>query len=144
MTAYQPAGRLSDALACAERAGFTGAVYGPAAFNPGEDRGVRQVFIYRRGICADRYVTTVRRQAPGPPAPPEQQALPENAAAEHWSLRHGRTNFLLFHGILFVAARHERLLIIIMPLALALSFMPGNLKSGKENQARQRSGKTGF
>jgi len=31
--------------------GFTGAIYGPAAFNPGDNQGVRQVFIYHRGDC---------------------------------------------------------------------------------------------
>ena len=53
MTGQEPAGRMADVLAAAERAGFTGAIYGAAAFNPSDDRGVRQVFIYRRGACTD-------------------------------------------------------------------------------------------
>lgn len=68
MTGQEPAGRMADVLAAAERAGFTGAIYGAAAFNPSDDRGVRQVFIYRRGACTDRYVTTVGRQDPDLPA----------------------------------------------------------------------------
>ena len=79
MTAPETADRMADVLAAAERAGFTGAVYGPAAFNPGDDRGVRQVFIYRRGACTDRYVTTVGRQDP-PFRPANKQAPSANWA----------------------------------------------------------------
>jgi hypothetical protein len=82
MTGNEPADRIADVLAAAERAGFTGAIYGPAAFNPGDDRGIRQVFIYRRGACTDRYVTTVGRQDPDLPAttgttPCQETRMPE-------------------------------------------------------------------
>jgi hypothetical protein len=78
MTGHEPADRTAYELAAAERAGFTGAIYGPAAFNPCDDRGVRQVFIYRRGACTDRYVTTVGRQDPDPPAHYGHYTVPGN------------------------------------------------------------------
>lgn len=92
MTGQEPADRMADA----ERAGFTGAIYGPAAFNPGDDRGVRQVFIYRRGACTDRYVTTIRRQPIVLPASCEpviacpactNEVVPESAANDRCPCR---------------------------------------------------------
>jgi hypothetical protein len=78
MTAPETADRMADVLAAAERAGFTGAIYGPAAFNPGDDWGVRQVFIYRRGACTDRYMTTAGRQDPDLPAQHGHCTVPGN------------------------------------------------------------------
>lgn len=65
MTGHHPGERLADALAAAERDSFTGVIYGPAAYNLGDEQGVQPVFIYHHGICTDRYVTAVGRTGPG-------------------------------------------------------------------------------
>jgi hypothetical protein len=91
MTNRESAGRLADALVAAERADFTGAIYGPAAFNPGDDQGVQQVFIYRCGVCTDRYVTTVQGRAEVLTAGNLPQGGPyyvAECATDTWSCRH--------------------------------------------------------